>query len=234
MRRRRRGHGSGGYVLLFIMLLAAVVALGMTGQAIDIVAQVKREREIELVHRGAQYARAIKKFYRKAGRYPTSIEQLENTNQIRFLRKRYKDPVTGEDFRVLRFGDVKLAPKSPGSATNPGVASDQGSQIGQPIGQPLTGSGPSFGGGPVIGVASTSTQKGFMEFNGKSRYNEWEFIYEPTLDRGGLIKGPFEGNKGFGTQTVPGGMPGQPIMPNIPGNPMGNPQTPGPAPRAPW
>ena len=47
-----------------------------------------------MIHRGVQYARAVKLYYRKYGSYPTSIEQLENTNKIRYLRKRYKDPMS--------------------------------------------------------------------------------------------------------------------------------------------
>lgn len=221
IRRNTHAGAQGGYVLLFVMLAAALFALALTSEATNIVGQVKRDREVELVHRGAEYARAIKKFYRKFGRYPVSLEQLENTNQMRFLRKRYKDPVTGKDFRVLRFGDVKLTPKTPGAATNPGVGVDTGQQPNSPF-QPVGGTpggstGPTFGGGPIIGVASTSTAKSMMEFNGKSTYNGWEFIYEPTTDRGGLIRGPYEGNKAWGTQTVPG----QPIVPNLPGNPLG-------------
>ena len=54
-------------------------------------------REVEAVHRGNQYVRAIRLYYRKFGHYPGSIEQLEKTNNIRFLRQRYVDPMTGKD-----------------------------------------------------------------------------------------------------------------------------------------
>jgi len=46
---------------------------------------------------------------------PTRIEELENTNNIRFLRKRYKDPITGKDFKLLHVGEVQLS-SSPGVA----------------------------------------------------------------------------------------------------------------------
>ena len=45
---------------------------------------MKRDREEEMIHRGTEYARAVKKYYKKFGRYPANLEQLENTNQIRF------------------------------------------------------------------------------------------------------------------------------------------------------
>ena len=69
---------------------------------------MKRDREEEMIHRGVQYSRAIRRFVKKTGRYPTRLEELENTNNIRFLRKRYKDPVTGKDFKLLHVGEVQL------------------------------------------------------------------------------------------------------------------------------
>ena len=36
------------------------------------VQQMKRDREEEMIHRGTEYARAIKKFYKKFGRYPAN------------------------------------------------------------------------------------------------------------------------------------------------------------------
>src|SRR5205823_4084387 len=63
----------------------------------------------EMIHRGVQYSRAIRNYYRKFGRYPTKLEDLESANNFRFLRKRYKDPITGGDFKLLHFGEVKLA-----------------------------------------------------------------------------------------------------------------------------
>jgi hypothetical protein len=45
---------------------------------------------------------------------------------------------------------------------------------------PLTG--PTFGGGPIVGVASTSTQRSIKVLNDKDHYNDWEFVYDPRLD----------------------------------------------------
>ena len=67
-----------------------------------------------------QYSRAVEKYYKKFGRYPSRIEELENTNNIRFLRKRYKDPITGKDFKFLHLGDVRLrAGTGPGAPPQP-------------------------------------------------------------------------------------------------------------------
>jgi hypothetical protein len=42
---------------------------------------------------------------------------------------------------------------------------------------------PSFGGGVIIGVVSTSSKKTIREFNHKNRYNQWLFFYDPAFDR---------------------------------------------------
>lgn len=58
--------------------------------------QAQREKEAELIFRGQQYARAIGLYQRKlAGSFPPNIDVLV---EQRFLRKKYKDPITGEDF----------------------------------------------------------------------------------------------------------------------------------------
>ena len=70
-----------------LMLAVAVLTITMLGVARNYRRSILRDREVEMIHRGEQYARAVKRFYKKNGRYPTSIEQLENTNKIRYLRK---------------------------------------------------------------------------------------------------------------------------------------------------
>ena len=91
------------------MLVITVLAIAATAVAPGIAFQIRRDREEELIHRGVQYSRAIRRYVKKFGRYPTRIEELENTNNMRFLRKRYKDPVTGQDFKPLHLGEVQTA-----------------------------------------------------------------------------------------------------------------------------
>src|ERR1700730_10270148 len=97
-----------GYILLSLMLFFALLAIAALAIAPSITFQVQRDREEEMIHRGVQYSRAVRRYFKKFGRYPTRIEDLENTNNLRFLRKRYKDPITRQDFKLLHFGDVKL------------------------------------------------------------------------------------------------------------------------------
>src|SRR2546430_14015391 len=63
--------------------------------------QAKRALEEELIFRGEEYTRAIQKYQRKFGVYPTSMDQLVETNGLRFVRKKYKDPITDKDFRLI-------------------------------------------------------------------------------------------------------------------------------------
>ena len=73
-RRTRRGARQSGYMLLVIMFMLTIVMIALTEVAPSIAQQIRRDREEELVHRGTQYARAIKRFYKKTGRDPARIE----------------------------------------------------------------------------------------------------------------------------------------------------------------
>lgn len=221
MRRR----GESGYVLIGVLVFMTLMMIAVAAVAPRIGTAIKRDRENELVRRGNQYVRAIQLYYRKYGRFPANVEQLENTNNIRFLRRRYIDPITGKDeWRLIRFGQAKpkqlpawqkgksgggITPASAMSSTGTGVsgtgsagntpgssgsASGSGPSIGvnaSDISKPLSGSS-SIGSGGIVGVSSTSEKTGLKEIDGKNKYNEWEFVYDPTLDplmRGGAGMG---------------------------------------------
>jgi len=90
------------------MLLMTLMLIALSIEVPRIAQQIKRGKEEELIHRGEQYKIAVKRFLRKNGRYPASLEQLESSN-MRFLRKRYKDPFTGkDDWKILHVGEVQL------------------------------------------------------------------------------------------------------------------------------
>ncbi|HEY0796096.1 MAG TPA: type II secretion system protein, partial [Acidisarcina sp.] len=151
-----------GFVLISVLFLVAMILLVLAVAAPRVVEDIRRDREAEFYHRGLQYKRAIKLYVRKMGHYPTSIDQLENTNDIRFLRRRYKDPITGKDeWRLIHLGEAKVPPMGlfgqPLTAGNPAAA--VGSNIGdtsQPS-VPATSAGdaPGAGGaGAAGGLAS--------------------------------------------------------------------------------
>jgi type II secretory pathway pseudopilin PulG len=251
------GARESGYILLTLLLVVALLIVALGAIVPSIAFQIRRDREEELIHRGVQYSRAIRAYFKKFGRYPTRLEDLESTNNLRFLRKRYKDPINGKDFKLLHFGEVKMFgspiagasaiaganPAQPGpfgSANGPGLtsspsglgaappptnAADPNAQAGvnqspgtdssQALGTPqapsgdgkgLSGqpSGPTFGGGPIVGVVSASKKEGIREFNHKKKYEEWQFIYDPSTDRGGLLstpnQPPLQGAGGAGNQ----------------------------------
>ena len=68
-------------VLIFIVLLTLSVA------APRVAKQMQHDKEQESERRAEQYVRAVRIYYLKFKRYPTSIEQLEKTNNQRFLRQ---------------------------------------------------------------------------------------------------------------------------------------------------
>src|SRR6266567_586122 len=248
--KQRRRRNQRGYILLTLMLFVALLTIGMLAMVENIESQIKRDREEELIHRGVQYSRAVRHYFKKFGRYPNRIEDLENTNNYRSLRKRYKDPITGKDFKPLHITDVRMSfaggvpgggppggGPPPGGGLPPGGLPDPAAAPGgagpaataglqnpppapfqtanqpagsppdqtatPPAGRPPTPQPPSqpqpagpngapqtFGGGAIVGVASVSKDKTIREFNKKDHYNQWQFIYDPTTDRGGLLMTP--------------------------------------------
>ena len=109
---RPRFRAQSGYMLLAVMVMATLAAIWAAASFPRVAQEIRRERELELIHRGTQYARAIKRFYKKNGRYPARIEELENSNNIKYLRKRYRDPITGSDqWRIIHYGEAKVFPK---------------------------------------------------------------------------------------------------------------------------
>lgn len=246
---QRRQSAQEGYIMMALTLAVALVLIGLAAGAPAISAELRRQREEELIHRGVQYTRAIRNYYHKFGTYPSSLEQLEDTNHIRFLRKRYSDPMTGSDFRLLHPGEVLISvtppgvPSDPGAASTPPTSADQSSNSGTASGQSSPSSpfvslsqmgetGPELDGGPIIGVASTSDQPSFHVFNSKDHYKDWQFAYIPALDRGALITRPYDGipffDKGLVSGVFFGGNTGN--VSGLKGSPGFTPQSANPGP----
>jgi type II secretory pathway pseudopilin PulG len=152
MRMKSGRSRESGYVLLAVMLTLTLILVALSIEAPRIGQQIKRDKEEELVHRGKDYATAVKRFVHKnGGRYPASIEQLENTNHIRFLRKKYIDPMTREsDWKMVHVGEAQINIPAPnpglsgGGGQNPGLGGGTGSPTTNPppiaISQTQTGS----------------------------------------------------------------------------------------------
>lgn len=176
-----------------VALLVALSVMGiMMGAALPAWHTLAlREKEAELVFRGEQYARAIGLYQRRFANAPApSIDFLV---EQRFLRKKYKDPITDDDFQLL----------TPGGGGLPGQIADLQSALQQAAGRGGGGRGATAPGGQgpgqvagIVGVTSKSPLKSLRLYNGRDTYNQWVFV--PVArgrvgDAGGRAGGPAGG-----------------------------------------
>jgi type II secretory pathway pseudopilin PulG len=108
-RARRRITAEDGYVLVAVVFMLAILMLSLAVAAPRIKQALERDREVEATHRGQQYIRAIQLYYRKYHVYPPNVDALVMTENVRFLRKKYVDPITGkDDWKPILFGQNKV------------------------------------------------------------------------------------------------------------------------------
>jgi len=109
--RKPQANPESGIVLLMVVFLTFLLLLALAIAAPNWAKSLQRQKELETIHRGQQYERAIQVYYRKFHRYPNTIKQLENTNDERFLRQKYKDPLTGkDDWKLVLYGHAHVHP----------------------------------------------------------------------------------------------------------------------------
>jgi type II secretory pathway pseudopilin PulG len=207
----------------------------------------QREKEAELIFRGEQYARAIALFQRKYANSP--VPNLDVLINEKLLRKKYKDPITGDDFQLVGVGATLPGegqnPQNPGGA-NPSAGRGRGldlSPSGGRGGQPGQGAAPNqgvggTGRGGIVGVVSKSSEKAFRLYNGRDTYNQWVFMGVQQSNRaggpGGLPPGGVggRGGDGRGGRDGRGGLqplqpPGRGLTPPAGGGRGGGQQPPG-------
>lgn len=237
-----------GYAMAVLIVGMSVAAIMMT-MAMPVYKQMaQREKEEELVFRGLQYVRALRLFSAKyANAAPPSIDVLV---EQRFLRRKYKDPITNDDFQPVLAGQA--IPGTSGTTGSTGArggtgASPFSSGIGrsgagaQPVGGrgaigPTPGTSaigsPGAGGvGGIMGVVSKSKEKSIRLYNGRSHYNEWAFINVPQQQAPGVGgggvgipgrgQGPGQGQSPFGSGIGGRGGRGQGQQPPGPGRGTG-------------
>lgn len=125
---RFRYRSERGFAMAALLVTLSVMTIMMSVALPYYSTLAKRQRETELVFRGQQYARAVALFQRKYGNaLPPNVDVLI---EQKFLRKKYKDPITGDDFQVVGPGSPELA-----NALNaaPDVGQLQGGRQGQPL-----------------------------------------------------------------------------------------------------
>jgi len=94
-----------GFAVLLVFVMAATICIFLYMQMPRVAFEAMRAKEEMLIERGEQYKRAIQLFVRQNKNYPSKIEDLENFNGKRYLRQRYKDPMTGkDDWRIIHVG----------------------------------------------------------------------------------------------------------------------------------
>ena len=181
----------GGFILLAVLFLVALILITLAVAAPKIAQSIRRDRELELVHRGEQYKRAVKLYYRKFQAYPSTIDQLVNTNQIRFLRKRYTDPMTGkDDWKIIHQGEQHV--KIMGLFGQP-IASSGGPAA---AGTSIAGIGQSgFGNGTAGAASGTSAPSSGVTGTSGSAFGS---MGGSTSGSGGSTDGSAFGQSGFG------------------------------------
>jgi hypothetical protein len=98
----KRRTPESGYAMLLVFVLAAAIAISLYMEVPRFMFERQREKEQLLIDRGEQYSLAIRRYYMKFQKWPASMDDLENTNNIRFLRRQYKDPMSGKaDWRII-------------------------------------------------------------------------------------------------------------------------------------
>jgi len=163
-RRRPRFRGQGGFAYLAMLFAIAFMELGLAA-----VAQVwhtvsVREREVQLLHVGNQYRRAIEQYHAGGlGDYPRSLDDLlkdpRKPGVARYLRRLYADPVTNSD----RWGLV--------------MAADGGIMGVYSLSESLP-------------MKLSGFSIGNSDFEGAQRYMDWKFFYSPSIPLGPVIEVP--------------------------------------------
>jgi type II secretory pathway pseudopilin PulG len=166
--------------MLIAIFFIALLVISLAVAAPKMARSIQRDRDLETFHRGMQYRRAVQLYYRKFHAYPPNVEALVNTNDIRFLRKKYKDPITGQDdWKPIAFGQNKtptamgffgqplagnastLAGIGPGGAGGlPGATTPGGAFGGTSGGSGIFGSSGDSGQSPAAGTSGTTDNSG--------------------------------------------------------------------------
>src|SRR4026208_231099 len=114
-----RSGGERGYAMAALLVGMSVMAVLMSALLPVWSHMATREKEEELIFRGKQYARAIGLFQRKYAN--TAPPTIDVPVEQRFLRKKYKDPITKDDFQPIYANQAAIRPPGGGpTAARPG------------------------------------------------------------------------------------------------------------------
>ncbi len=192
-----------GYTMVALLVGLTVMSVMIAALLPLASAEAQRDKEEELIFRGTQYAEGIRVFRRRYGRYPSALKEMYDLRP-RTVRKLWKDPITNSDDWGIVSPTVGAplpgqrgegAVKPPGA---PGSMMPTPTPVPTPSPTPSSGfgsSGPGAAGaaaGPVAGVYSKSSKKGYRIYQGREAYNEWRFTEQTLMQQTGAptVPGP--------------------------------------------
>jgi type II secretory pathway pseudopilin PulG len=191
----KAGRSGRGYTLVAVLVGMTVMAILIAAVLPLASAEAQRDKEAELIFRGLQYAEGIRNFRKHYGRYPTTLKEMYQAHP-RTLRKLWKDPMTNSD----KWGLItQLAGAPVTGVTPPGTAGSATQTAPTPVPTAAPTAAPGFSDpfrpgaapnagdapvGPITGVYSRSTKKGYRIFGGREHYNEWRFTEQTLLGQG--------------------------------------------------
>ena len=179
------GQGNRGYAMAALLVGMSVMAVLMGALLPVWTHMATREKEEELIFRGNQYARAIGLFQRKfANTPPPTIDVLV---EQRFLRKKYKDPITKDDFQPIYANQAMMPGGLPADLAAPSSRAQRArlARRRRQVIQPGFNSTGATSAGGIIGVTSKSKDASIKILNGRQKYNEWAFVHVQTSQRPG-------------------------------------------------
>lgn len=211
-----RARSQRGYAMAALLVGMAVMAVVLSVAMPAWSTLSRREKESELIFRGQQYARAVTLFQRRfPGQFPPNLNVLLDG---RYLRKRYRDPMTADgEFQLVLVGQP--VPGQAATPAAPGAGAARGVQPGQQPGRGGAVFQPAQPGGQtgIMGVVSKSTGDALRIYNGRQKYNEWAFVAVQATTQGGTGAGrgvQAPGAPGRGAQ--PPQQPGRLGLPPLP------------------
>jgi len=239
---KRAPRSEQGYALLFVFVMAAMIAIAMYAALPQLMFEAQRQREQLLIDRGEQYSLAIRRFFTKTGRYPTTLDELEKFQGIRFLRRRFKDPMTDSgEWRLVHMNAMGMMTDSktqkPTGIGQMGQTAAQTSQFGtltgSTLGNSLSGTTP----GQDPNAAGANGQNG-----GQPQQPAWARRLRGPGGPGAVPGATPDNSNGDNQQQYPPDLgaavlqqqqqqqqPGQPqqVLTGQPGQPQPYPQAPG-------
>lgn len=157
-KRRSSSTQTRGFTLVAVLAAMFFLALGTQKVMVVVSQQAQRDREAELLHTGAAFARAIGDYYESSPgsvkRWPRSLNDLTDDARFvgirRHIRQVYPDPIA----RSLDWGVV--------TASDGGIQGVYSRSEAAPI---------RSGGVELMGLSLSAAR----------RYSDWQFVYQPPL-----------------------------------------------------